>query len=101
MKNTFVTVLQQRMIHMMTEQFWAVAVITGLNVMVIIQKETILKSLPEWSVVAAVFVLTVYGVGYILHRPGRRFLRNGPRLYGHCRCSLEGGLRRLEGPRRI
>ena len=68
MKEAIVNVLQQRMNKCTSEQFWAVATLTGFNAFIISQKEDILAALPSWGVLVAVGLATAWGVYYIIHR---------------------------------
>lgn len=68
MKATLVSILQQKMDKCTTEQFWAVAVITGLNGFLISQNSVIKSAIPGLAIVIAVTILTGYGIFYVIHR---------------------------------
>ena len=67
MKETIVSILQQRMDKCTSDQFWAVGFLTGLNAFVILQKRTnALASVPCWAILLGTTVFTVYGAYYII-----------------------------------
>lgn len=68
MKEAIANVLQQWMDKCTSEQFWAVATLTGFNAFIISQKEDILAALPSWGVLVAVGLATAWGLYYIIHR---------------------------------
>ena len=68
MHSAIITILQQRMHKTTTEQFWAVAITTGLCVLVLTKRESILSALPVWLVFSAIVFLTIYAVYYIVLR---------------------------------
>lgn len=69
MKETLIAVLQQRMDKCTSEQFWACATLSGLNVFLLLQKDLVL-SVPAglWFGCSAVVILTAYGTFFIIHR---------------------------------
>ena len=68
MKQAMVNLLQQWADKCTTEQFWAVAALTGMNAFVIAQKKDLLDASPAWGIIAVVAILTIYGTWYVVHR---------------------------------
>lgn len=69
MKETLIAVLQQRMDKCTSEQFWACATLSGLNVFLLLQKDLVL-SVPAglWLACSTLIILTGYGTFFIIHR---------------------------------
>lgn len=68
MKETIVSILEERMAKCTTEQFWAVATLSGMNAFVIAQAEVIKKLLPTLAILIALVLATGYGAWFIFHR---------------------------------
>ena len=68
MKNTIVTILQQRMDKCTKEQFWATGAITGLNAFLLSHAETIRALFSSWAILAVGTVICIYGVFYVVSR---------------------------------
>ncbi len=68
MKEALLGLLQQRADKCTTEQFWAVATLSGMNAFVIAQKKDLLTALPAWAVILIITVPTIYGTYYVIHR---------------------------------
>ena len=51
-----------------TEQFWAVAVITGLCALVVTQKSSLVNAIPIWVILTTFVIIACYGVFYVLDR---------------------------------
>jgi hypothetical protein len=70
MKNTIVTILQQRMDKCTNEQFWATGAITGLNAFLLSQNKTISSFFSSWAILAVSTVISIYGIFYVCSRHG-------------------------------
>ena len=68
MKNTIVTILQQRMDKCTNEQFWATGAITGLNAFLLSQNETICLFFSSWAILAVSTVACISGIFYVCNR---------------------------------
>ena len=68
MKETLVSVFQQRMDKCTYEQFWLCAVITGLNGFIVSQRDNIVGVVSLWSIILALLFLVSYGIFYLMHR---------------------------------
>jgi len=67
-KDTFINILQQRMDKTTTEQFWVVALIYGLNGVLIFKKAVIISFLDKWVIITFSLFVTIIGTVYILQR---------------------------------
>lgn len=68
MKEAVLAVLQQRMDGCARDQFWAVAVVSGLNAFLAIQAPRVLALLPRYFLVTAVLLAGAYAIYYIIDR---------------------------------
>ena len=73
MKEAIVSLLQQWADKCTTEQFWAVATLTGMNAFVITQKKDLLAASPTWAIIVVITILTIYGTYYVIHRHASYF----------------------------
>ena len=62
------TILQHRMDKCGSDQLWAVAVVTGLAVFTVTHKSTLTNTLPLWIIIASITGLTIFAIGFVLHR---------------------------------
>lgn len=67
-KDTYINILQRRMDKTTTEQFWIVALIYGLNGVLIFKKAVIISFLNRWVIIIFSLFLTIIGTVYILQR---------------------------------
>ena len=68
MREVLVSLLQQRMDKCTTEQFWAVAALTGLNGFLIVQRREVNALMPSPLVLGAIWTATVYGCYFVMLR---------------------------------
>jgi hypothetical protein len=68
MKEAIVSLLQQRMDKCTTEQFWAVAILTGSDVFIITQAQNLAVKICYGILLVGISVATVWGVGFIIER---------------------------------
>lgn len=68
MKETIVIILQQRMDKCTSEQFWAVALLTGIHAFIISQRENLAATFPDWIIISVISIVTLYGIWFIIHR---------------------------------
>jgi hypothetical protein len=67
-KDIFIDILQRRMDKTATEQFWVVALIYGLNGVLIFKKVAIISFLNKWVIITFSLFVTIIGTVYILQR---------------------------------
>ena len=67
-KGTFINILQRRMEKTTTEQFWIVALIYGLNGILIFKKTVIISFLNHCVIISFSLIVTIIGTVYILQR---------------------------------
>ena len=77
MKEALLNLLQQRADKCTTEQFWAVATLSGMNAFVISQKRDLLTALPPWAIILIITIPTIYGTLYVIHRHTRYYVYRG------------------------
>ena len=63
-----ISLLQQRMDKCTTEQFWAVAILTGTDVFIITQAQNLAAKMPYWILLLVISLVTVWGVCFIVER---------------------------------
>ena len=68
MKETILTILQERMNKCTSEQFWAVGLITGLDAFVFMQYSKILDVFPKWSVIFLCVFIGALSIYYVIDR---------------------------------
>lgn len=68
MKDSIVTLLQDRMGKCTTEQFWAVATISGMNAFVVTEKDKLIAIAPLWLTVLIITLATAYGCWFTVQR---------------------------------
>ena len=68
MKEQIISILQSRMDKCGAQQFWAVAVLTGMNGFLIVQKNSIKTEIPLKAILIVITIATIYGITYLLHR---------------------------------
>jgi hypothetical protein len=68
MKETIVSLLQQRMDKCTTEQFWAVATLTGMSAFLITQARVLSAILHPRYLLLMVTIATAYGTYFVIHR---------------------------------
>ncbi len=68
MKATMISLLQQRMDKCTTEQFWAVAILTGSDVFIITQSQNLAAKICYWILLVGITIATLWGVGFIIER---------------------------------
>jgi hypothetical protein len=67
-EETLINWIQTRMDKCTSEQFWAVAAITGLNYFLVSQSSIIQKSELHNYVIVALVLLSPYGIYFVVHR---------------------------------
>ena len=77
MKDTIVSLLQQRMDKCTSEQFWAVGAITAFNGVLVTQARAVASTSLRWVLVGAVVMATAYAVYYIINRHKSYYLNRG------------------------
>lgn len=68
LKDTFADILHVRMQKCTSEQFWAVATVSGMQAFAMLESPRLLEILLRWLIIFALTLVTAYAVSYIFHR---------------------------------